>query len=80
MVQCIADVSSAAFASNPKLATRQIIPLLGRLAGDAKLKAEFAVLSGALVDCLGEEGLREAASSLPPAKQLLVKDATSAGR
>lgn len=76
-MECIADICAAAFASNPKLATRQIVPLLGKLLGDAKLKTECAVLSGALVECLGEEGLREAASSLPPAKQTLIRDSIS---
>lgn len=78
MVLLIAEISGTLFESNYKLAKRHIMPLLGQILGDAKHKADCARLCQALVDHLGEDGLREAASSLPPDKQkLLAKELAS---
>jgi len=74
MVGFIAGRVAAVFDINAKFAKRQIMPLMGRLLGDAKHKAGCSVLCQALLDCLGNDGLRDAAGLLPPDKQKLLVD------
>jgi hypothetical protein len=75
MVVFISGLLAAVFDTNAKFAKRQIMPLVGRLLGDAKHKSDCGVLCQSLLDCLGDEGLRDAAHSLPPDKKKLLANA-----